>query len=145
LALVNSSVVDALCRGTKVRISTGTVSFSVLGLEPIIGLGGVVILLNLSMDLIAGWMGPRWFPASEYRRLNWVLDDKLQLQRMAFEGLVWGHWRGRTDVVPVTDLGEKVRAWETGGLTGERKGDLDPEYMQVDQGVDVTSVERTSK
>jgi hypothetical protein len=139
--------VDTICDGTKVRIATGTVSFSVLGLALIIGLGGFVILLNLSIDLIAGWVGPRWFPAGEYRRLNWVLDDKLQLQRMAFEGLGWGHWRGRTDVVPVTDRGERVTAWETEGLTTERKGSLDPEYTQVDQAVeaDVSSIERTPK
>lgn len=100
-----------LCQAQKVRCPAGTMSFSVLGVSCLLGVGGFIVLCNLALESIMARVGPRWFPGSAHRRLNWALDDKLQLQRMAFEGARVGHWHGRTAAVPVTDKGEMFPAW----------------------------------
>ncbi|GFF93092.1 hypothetical protein IFM47457_10892 [Aspergillus lentulus] len=100
-----------LCKAQKVRCPAGTTSFSVLGVSCLLAVGGFIVLSNLALDSIMARVGPKWFPGSAYRRLNWALDDKLQLQRMAFEGARVGHWHGQTAAVPVTDKGEMFRAW----------------------------------
>ncbi|KAH1596408.1 hypothetical protein KXX34_000458 [Aspergillus fumigatus] len=100
-----------LCKAQKVRCPAGMTSFSVLGVSCLLAVGGLIILSNLSLDSIMARVGPKWFPGSAYRRLNWALDDKLQLQRKAFEGAGVGHWHGQTAAVPVTDTGETFLAW----------------------------------
>ncbi|KAL4893564.1 hypothetical protein BDV59DRAFT_193051 [Aspergillus ambiguus] len=95
-----------LCKAQKVRCPAGNISFSVLGISCIIGIGSVIIISNLCLDTVMAWIGRKWFPRSGYRRLNWALDDKLQLQRMAFQGLQAGHWYGNTSAVPVTEKGD---------------------------------------
>ncbi|KAF9889840.1 hypothetical protein FE257_006930 [Aspergillus nanangensis] len=100
-----------LCGAQKVRCPAGNISFSVLGMAGIVAVGGVVIMANLVVDMVIGWVSRRWFPGNLYRRLNWALDEKLQLQRMAFEGVGAGHWDGRTAAVPVTDRGEMFGSW----------------------------------
>ncbi|KAL5360493.1 hypothetical protein BJX96DRAFT_184582 [Aspergillus floccosus] len=100
-----------LCKAQKVRCPAGRTSFSVLGVSCLLAVGGVIVLFNLALDSIMARVGPKWFPGSAYRRLNWALDDKLQLQRMAFEGARVGHWHGQTAAVPVTDKGEMFHTW----------------------------------
>jgi hypothetical protein len=48
---------------------------------------------------VVGWIGLK-------SHLNWVLDDKLQLQRMVFEarGVSWTNTQGS---IPVTEGGER--------------------------------------
>ncbi|PLB44482.1 hypothetical protein P170DRAFT_417125 [Aspergillus steynii IBT 23096] len=100
-----------LCEAQKVRCPAGNISFSVLGVAAIIGVGCVIILLGWSLDTVMGWLGPRWFPRSQYKRVNWTLDDKFQLQRMAFEGCGFGDWEGQTAAVPVTAKGQVFGGW----------------------------------
>lgn len=129
----------AMCKSQKVRNSFNTISFSLLGVAIILVVGALLILTNLVLDLVVGWVQRRW-RIGDYRRLQWVLDDKLQLQRMAYEEAGVGTWSGTTDAVPVTEFGERfglpagidakhprlsVRASgssEEDGLMGSKKG-----------------------
>ncbi|GES63803.1 hypothetical protein ATEIFO6365_0007049000 [Aspergillus terreus] len=113
-----------LCKAQKVRCPAGRASFSVLGIACLLAVGGLIVLFNVALEPIMARVGSKWFPGSAYRRLNWALDDKLQLQRMAFEGARVGHWHGYTAAVPVTDKGEMFRAWAdaTDGYAPAEKG-----------------------
>lgn len=76
-------------------------SFSILGLALIISLGSVVILLNMSLPGLVGWIQRRTGKGL-YLRQQWIESDFLQLQRMAFEGKGIGPWTGNEDAVPIT-------------------------------------------
>ena len=99
---------EAMCRGQKVRSGAGgTINFSVLGVGVILVVGAGLILTNLLLDVLVGWVQGRWgLLGGDYRRLAWGLDDKLQLQRMAYEEVGMGVWRGGCDAVPVTQMGD---------------------------------------
>ncbi|EXJ72608.1 uncharacterized protein A1O5_03754 [Cladophialophora psammophila CBS 110553] len=92
----------AMCRSQKVSLSGDTVSFSVLGVIIILAVGGAIALLYLLMEPVVGWVQTRlqW---GEFRRVRWVMDDKMQVQRMAFEGAgMGGAWTNLDRSVPVT-------------------------------------------
>ncbi|OQU98126.1 hypothetical protein CLAIMM_03951 [Cladophialophora immunda] len=88
----NTSVGHDICRSQKVSARDGYQNFSVLGISIIIGVGTLIIIIGLTIDTIVGWMQTK-FKRGEYRLLSWELDDKLQLQRMAYEGAGWGPWK----------------------------------------------------
>jgi hypothetical protein len=76
-------------------------SFSILGISLILGLGGVIIVLGMMIDSVVGWLHSGH--KSEYRSTQWALEDKLQLQRVAYEGSGFGSaWGKRLDAVPTT-------------------------------------------
>jgi hypothetical protein len=82
-------------------------SFNVLGLALILSIGGLLILVNLTLEPIMGAIQARtgrWTPQC----LEWMLLDVLQLQRMTFEGRNLGTWSELTASVPVNTMsGEK--------------------------------------
>ena len=43
----------------------------------------------------------------DHKTLQWTLDEKLQLQRLAYEEAGQGRWSGGTNAVPVTAMGDK--------------------------------------
>lgn len=107
---------ENMCKNQIVRSSSGTVSFSVLGVAIILILGTALILTSLVLPTVVGLLR-QWFKWKEYKGLQWALDEKLQLQRLAYEEAGQGHWSGGAKSVPVT-----------------RKNDL----MGVPEGVDTT-------
>ena len=88
----------AMCSSQKTLTLNGTTSFSVLGLAIILTVGILLILTSFVLETVIGWIGLK-------SRLNWVLDDKLQLQRMVFEsrGVRWTNTDGP---IPVTEAGD---------------------------------------
>ncbi|KAI9716556.1 MAG: hypothetical protein M1812_005287 [Candelaria pacifica] len=96
----------AMCRSQKVRDTGSNTSFSVLGVAVIIALGGLLILTNMILEPIVGWIQGRSKNPNQHRRLQWILDEKLQLQRVAYEEAGIGLWQGPMDLVPVTARGE---------------------------------------
>jgi hypothetical protein len=90
---------QAMCFSQKTQTTNGTISFSVLGLALILIVGTLVILASFVLETVVGWIGLK-------SHLNWVLDDKLQLQRMVFEarGVSWTNTQGS---IPVTEGGER--------------------------------------
>lgn len=95
----------AMCHSQKTQATNGTISFSVLGLGIILIVGTLVILASFVLETVVGWIGLK-------SHQNWVLDDKLQLQRMAFEarGVRWTNTNGS---IPVTEAGERFASMAT--------------------------------
>jgi hypothetical protein len=97
-----SAIDRGMCYNQKTKETSGTTSFSVLGLAIILVVGTLLILTSLVLETVTGWIGIKSYS-------SWVLDDKLHLQRMAFEarGVRWTNIEG---VVPVTEAGERFPA-----------------------------------
>lgn len=96
-----------LCQRQKIRGVSGYLSFSVLGVSIILVLGCLIITTALVLDSTVGFLR-RNFDWNDHKRLQWAVDEKLQLQRMAFEEAGQGTWTGGTDAVPVTEPDELV-------------------------------------
>ncbi|KAK1818975.1 hypothetical protein LTR12_006663 [Friedmanniomyces endolithicus] len=91
----------AMCRAVKIKATAGTQNFSLLGVLIILVVGTLLILVGLVIDKIGGLV-QKCFRARPTGRLAWVLDEKLQLQRMAFEGAQWSGWQNCDKRVPTT-------------------------------------------
>jgi hypothetical protein len=91
-----------MCGSQLVNDPRGTTSFSVLGLSIIFAVGALIILIYIILERLVGCV-QRKLSWGDYRRVRWVMDDKLQVQRMAFEGAgMGGEWRNLSGMVPVT-------------------------------------------
>ncbi|TKA30936.1 hypothetical protein B0A54_14544 [Friedmanniomyces endolithicus] len=91
----------AMCRVVKIRAPAGVQNFSLLGVLIILVVGTLLILVGLVIDKIGGLL-QKCFRARPSGRLAWVLDEKLQLQRMVFEGAQWAGWQNCDKRVPTT-------------------------------------------
>ncbi|KAI9812584.1 MAG: hypothetical protein M1827_004573 [Pycnora praestabilis] len=98
---------QTMCTNMKIR-STGHISFSILALAVVFAIGIVIIGISIVLDSVVGYI-QNWKKKGEYRRMNWILDGTLQLQRMAYEGNGLGTWQNCADEIPVTKLGERFR------------------------------------
>ena len=92
---------EALCGMQKIRGNNGFLSFSVLGVAIILVLGGLLIFISLVLDSAIGSLRQR-FNWDDHKRLQWAVDEKLQLQRLAFEGAGQGRWKGGVNSIPTT-------------------------------------------
>ncbi len=97
----------AMCDAQKIRSSDGTTSFSVVGVTIILALGAFLILLNLFLDLLVGFIQQK-FNWGDHKRLQWVIDEKLQLQRLAYEEAGQGTWTGGASTVPVMRMEDRI-------------------------------------
>jgi hypothetical protein len=98
---------QAMCDAQKVRSSNGTTSFSMLGVSIILVLGTFLILLNLILDTVVGLI-QRKLDWGDHKRLQWVIDEKLQLQRLAYEEAGQGTWTGGANAVPVMMMEDRI-------------------------------------
>ena len=96
-----------LCQRQKIRGASGYLSFSVFGVSVILVLGCLFIVAGLVLDSTIGYMR-RKLDWNDYKRLQWAVDEKLQIQRLAFEEAGQGTWTGGTDAVPMTGAGGLV-------------------------------------
>jgi hypothetical protein len=96
-----------LCDAQVVRSSGQYLNFSVLGIALIVAFSTFFIWLSFVIDTATGWV-QRWLHKGEDRRLQWLLEDKLQLQRMAYVGANQGKWEGHAESVPVMTEAELV-------------------------------------
>ena len=106
LARPQTETEERLCKQQKIRSPHGYVSFSVLGVGIILVVGSLIIFANLVLDIIVGYVRQKleW---KDHKRLQWVVDEMLQLQRLAYEEAGQGHWSGGTNAVPVTRKGDE--------------------------------------
>lgn len=116
-------VSQAMCRNQLVRSTEGTISFSLLGVVVILVAGGSLVLLSFVLEPVVGWVQRRW-KKGEYRRVSWMLDDKLQLQRALYQERGWGTWEEGSleSSVPVCGKGEKFGGRAGGGIVGGAEG-----------------------
>lgn len=91
----------------KIR-STAHSNFSVLGLVIVFVIGGLFIVLQWTIQWIyikMIWHFPRF---NQYKRLEWVTNGTLQLQRSAHEQLGYGTWTRCDREIPMPDPYEKL-------------------------------------
>ena len=96
-----------MCENQIIRSQGGTVSFSVLGLCIILIFGGILIVTSLVIDSLVGLIR-RKLDWKKYKSLQWSLDEKLQLQRLAYEEAGQGDWSGCAGSVPVMKNGVRI-------------------------------------
>ena len=92
---------ERMCKNQIVRSSSGTISFSVLGVTIILILGTALIVTSLILPIVVGFLRERlrW---KEHKSLQWAVDGKLQFQRLSYEEAAQGHWSGGVSSVPLT-------------------------------------------
>ncbi|KEF60128.1 uncharacterized protein A1O9_04978 [Exophiala aquamarina CBS 119918] len=107
---LDTPISRAMCYSQKVGLVGDTISFSVLGLVIILTVGSAAILLYLVLELCVAWFRHRQDGGS-YRRVRWVMDEKMQVQRMMFEEAgMGGTWTNLAGAVPVTQTKEVFAA-----------------------------------
>ena len=96
-----------MCKNQIIRSQGGTTSFSVLGLCIIFIFGGILIVTSLVIDGLVGFIR-RKIDWKKYKSLQWTLDEKLQLQRLAYEEAGQGRWYACTGSVPVMNKDDRI-------------------------------------
>ncbi|KAI9868264.1 MAG: hypothetical protein M1830_005684 [Pleopsidium flavum] len=109
-----------MCNNQQVRSTSNAINFSTLGIVIILVIGGLLIITSLVLDTLVGFIQRKW-NMRDYQRVQWALDEKLQLQRLAYEEAGMGTWSGGTSFVPVTKFGE------TFGMPP----DVDPDHPRI--------------
>ncbi|KAL9560840.1 hypothetical protein ACKAV7_015003 [Fusarium commune] len=102
LKVPQTSESQNLCRSMKVPNPGGYKSFSVLALVIVLVVGGMVIIISIILEPVTNYIYNNWVTEHQFRRLQWILDGKLQLQRMAYECSGVGTWVNKDRYVPVT-------------------------------------------
>ena len=83
---------QSMCSSQKIRSSTTTTSFSVLGISIIISVDSTLIVISLLLEIVVGYVRQK-ASLDDHKRVQWVLDNKYQLQRLAYEEAGQGTWR----------------------------------------------------
>jgi len=96
----------SLCSLQKVRRSDYD-SFSSLGIALILVIGGILIATDLFLASVVGHF-QRGHAAANRKRLEWVQNGFLQLQRLAYQRGGMGTWTGEENSVPLTQKNEKL-------------------------------------
>lgn len=74
----NDTLVQRLCQSQLIRGSGQVQSFSMLGIVLILTLGGLVLILSVTMESTVGALQRR-FGVGQQRRMEWLMDEKLHL------------------------------------------------------------------
>ncbi|KAF2122679.1 hypothetical protein BDV96DRAFT_4262 [Lophiotrema nucula] len=119
-----------VCDNLKIKAppGSGATSFSTMGVAIILGVGGLLILAHFILSLVVG----TFIPNRTYKLQRWGLDDKLQMQRLAFEGAGQSEWEQGFGGVPVTRE-EQLFAMELEG------GNDQPRLQKIGTGLSVLS------
>lgn len=99
-----------LCKSQSIRNSGQVQSFSILGMTLIFALGGLIIIISLTMESTVGAMQRRRAQGGEDRMLVWKRDEKLEI--LAEEGRRARH---DDDGGDDDDDDEEMTANDTGG------------------------------
>lgn len=123
--------VRQLCNRIKIR-NTSQTSFSVFALALTIGIGLLCILSDLYLSRFVALIQRRT-GRGDHKRLAWIEDSTLQLQRMAAEGRGVGPWAGKEDDVP--RLEQREQLFNLTALRLEERGGDGQRYRVVRQRV----------
>lgn len=88
-------------------LSTAYTNFSVFGLATIIIIGGIIIILSYTLEPLVACIQHRR-NLDIYERLEWTVNETLQLQRLAHEELGVGTWLNCDRDVPVMERAERL-------------------------------------
>ena len=100
----NGSSQAHLCDNQRAR-SGRAQNFSILAIGLILGIGLLIICINLGLHPLVSYV-QRERDLKDYRRLAWKSNGLLQLQRLAHEEVGFGTWERCVKIVPVTAKGE---------------------------------------
>ncbi|KAL1633282.1 hypothetical protein SLS58_011148 [Diplodia intermedia] len=104
-----------LCRNQMVR-SNAHANFSVFGLALVFVVGSFFVTLSWALESLVQWVqGRRKLDA--YARFEWTMNETLQLQRQAHEGLEIGSWSGCDKGVPVAGSIDRLAVIDLQDLT----------------------------
>lgn len=147
--LVNHSTPElkGLCMSQKIQATDGSVSFSLFNISIIFTVGGFLILISLFLDQAVGYVQQEMLYRGQYKQMQWVLDENLQLQRLAFEKAGMGTWSGTTALVPVTRPGELLSGFDhsSGSINHRLERSLgESEHHSLKPSVTFTEVEMES-
>lgn len=115
----NDTVGHQLCHAQKIRISGDYANISTFGLVATLAVGSLIIVLNVSLGVIVGWMQQRRGNIKQ-KRLEWICDEELQLQRVAYERNGMGTWEGISKFIPTSVHGEQLRPLADAGFQPTR-------------------------
>jgi len=115
----------AMCHSQLVNDSSDTMSFSVLGMSILFGVGTMIIFTSLTIDTIVGWIQVR-LKKGLHARTEWLVNDKLEMQRLLFEEMKLGKWDDSKSL-PVTFKGQTFVGVADRHLDGMLKGQADHE------------------
>ncbi|KAL9026518.1 MAG: hypothetical protein Q9180_007472 [Flavoplaca navasiana] len=96
-----------ICNNQIIRKTNGTTSFSVLGVAIILIIGTILIITSWTLDTCVRYIRGKK-KSNQYKSLQWIVDEKLQLQRLAYEEAGQGHWREGASTVPLTEKDDKI-------------------------------------
>jgi hypothetical protein len=82
-------------------------SFSVLGVALILTVGGLILILEASLEPFLDWIQHK-NSKHDYSRLEWKSNEVLQLHRQVHEANYSGTWSRATHTVPVTVAGQQL-------------------------------------
>ncbi|KAK5103630.1 hypothetical protein LTS08_003048 [Lithohypha guttulata] len=90
-----------MCYNQIVNDSSSSMSFSVLGLAILFVIGGAIIFLSMTIDTVVGYIQHKTGKGL-HARMEWIVNDKLQMQRMLHREMKLGQWHEGTSRIPVT-------------------------------------------
>jgi len=115
----------AMCYSQLVNDSSDTMSFSVLGMGILFGVGAMIVFTSLTIDTIVGWIQLK-LQKGLHARTEWLVNDKLEMQRLLFEEMKLGQWDD-SKRLPVTFKGQSFVGVADRHLNGMLKGQADHE------------------
>ena len=113
---------QSLCFMQRVPQTANYNSFSVLGIVIILVVSGLIIFVSFFIDTLVGSL-QRISGKGLHKATQWLLDDKLQLQRMVYEKSDIGPWTNCDAQVPVT-----TKKMENMGIISSLGRDEHPTY-----------------
>lgn len=98
----------AMCHSQLTNDASATMSFSIIGMAVLLGLGATIVLISFSVDTVVGWLQLR-YGMGLHARMEWYLNDKMEMQRLLYEEMGQGHWDDSKSV-PVTAWEDRFRS-----------------------------------
>lgn len=124
------------CYSQLVSDSSGSTSFSVLGLIILFVIGGAIILMSLIIDTIIGFIQKKTGKGL-YAHMEWIVSDRLHMHMMLMRELRLGQWsNGAVQKIPTTVggvhkfLGPAEIELRTQGYTHGREGDTGAQLVE---------------
>ncbi|KAI0435284.1 hypothetical protein F5Y09DRAFT_349536 [Xylaria sp. FL1042] len=94
----------SICQNQKI-LSTRYTSVSLFGLYFTYIIGVLIIIISFVLEPILSCAQKRW-KYQEYENLEWISNETLHLQRLAYDECGQGTWSNCTESIPVTDADE---------------------------------------
>lgn len=125
-----NSAWEAMCHKQRVKVTDGTLNFSVLGLGILLGIGSFLIALSFILEPAVAFVQKKAGIGAQKAR-QWERDDSLQVMRMLFEANGAGDWEGTPPTFPRTKTAQK---FEYGTPPGSEQHSFRPQYLEGDHG-----------